>query len=59
MKEFLKINIKDNVVVALKDIAKDTAIEVDGKTVLLKEDVKRGHKIALTDIKTDENIEKD
>lgn len=58
MKEFLKINIKDNVVVALKDIAKDTAIEVDGKTVILKEDVKRGHKIALTDIKTDENIVK-
>lgn len=51
MKDFIKINIKDNIVVALKDINKGETIEVDSKKITLKEDVKRGHKIAIEDIK--------
>ncbi|MBE6062101.1 MAG: altronate dehydratase [Clostridium butyricum] len=56
MKKFLKINVKDNVVVALKDMTKGTNIDIDNKTIILKEDVKRGHKIALTSIKNNENV---
>ena len=39
------------IVVALKDINKGETIEVDSKKITLKEDVKRGHKIAIEDIK--------
>ena len=40
MKDFIKINIKDNIVVALKDINKGETIEVDSKKITLKEDIK-------------------
>lgn len=56
MKEFIKINEKDNVVVALTDLDKGKTIEVDNKKIEIKEDVKRGHKIAIVDISTDENV---
>ncbi|WP_297422245.1 UxaA family hydrolase [Clostridium sp.] len=56
MKEIIKINEKDNVVVALKDLTKNEVIEVENKKVELKEDVKRGHKIAINDILVDENV---
>jgi altronate hydrolase len=56
MKEFIKINEKDNVVVALTDLAKGKTIEVDNNKIEIKEDVKRGHKIAIVDILTDENV---
>lgn len=58
MKEIIKINEKDNVVVALRDLAKAEIIEVDGKQIEIKEEVKRGHKIAITDLSIDENVVK-
>lgn len=58
MKNFFKINEQDNVVVALKDLNESDVIEVDGKKITLKEPVKRGHKIAISNIKEDENINK-
>ncbi|WP_035282873.1 MULTISPECIES: altronate dehydratase family protein [unclassified Clostridium] len=56
MKEIIKINEKDNVVVALKDLNKSEVIKVENKELELKEDVKRGHKIAINDILVDENV---
>jgi altronate hydrolase len=56
MKEFVKINTKDNVVIALKGFSKGDALTVEGKQIVLLSDVERGHKIALTNIKTGENI---
>lgn len=56
MKEILKINEKDNVVVALKDLTKNEIIEVDNKKIEIKEEVKRGHKIAIDNISVDDNI---
>ncbi len=48
MKRFLKINAADNVVVALaEELKKGETIEVDGQEIILKEDISRGHKIAL------------
>ncbi|MCJ7689792.1 MAG: altronate dehydratase family protein [Clostridiaceae bacterium] len=58
MKNIIKINEKDNVVVALTDLLKNEVISVGGKEVTLKEDVKRGHKIATCDIKVDKDIVK-
>ncbi|AWK51915.1 altronate hydrolase [Clostridium beijerinckii] len=56
MKEILKINEKDNVVVALKDLSKNEIIEIDNKKIEITEDVKRGHKIAINSIAINENI---
>lgn len=53
---FIKINEKDNVVVALDDLKKDVNINVDGIDIKLLHDIKRGHKIAICDIKKNENI---
>lgn len=58
MKSIIKINQNDNVVVALKDLVKGENIEVDDKVILLKEDIRRGHKIAVRDFNVDENIVK-
>ena len=56
MKTIIKINENDNVVVALDDLNKDEIIEVQGKEITLREDIKRGHKIAIAEIKTSENV---
>lgn len=56
MKNVLKINDNDNVAIALMDIKKDEAIVIDNKEFKLKEDVARGHKIAIVDIKEGENV---
>lgn len=56
MKEIIKINEKDNVVVALRDISKNEIVEIENKKIEIKEDVKRGHKISLVDLKVDENV---
>lgn len=56
MQNFLRINNDDNVCVALKDLSKGTVITVDDEKIELSEDVLRGHKIALMDIKEGENV---
>ncbi len=56
MKEILRINEKDNVVVALRDLSKNEFIEVDNKKIEIKEAVKRGHKIAINNISINENV---
>ena len=52
----IKINPKDNVVVALHPIAKGTAVPVDNTTVTAIEDIPQGHKMAIAPIKNGENI---
>jgi altronate hydrolase len=56
MKNVFKINDNDNVAIALMDIKKDEVVMIDDKEVKLKEDVARGHKIAIEDIKEGENV---
>lgn len=46
----IKINPKDNVVVALHPIAKGTAVPVDGASVTAVEDIPQGHKMAIAPI---------
>ncbi len=52
----IKINPKDNVVVALHPIAKGTAVPVDNTTVTAVEDIPQGHKMAIAPIKAGENV---
>jgi len=58
VKEIIKINQEDNVVVALRDLSKSETIKIDTKKIEIKEDVKRGHKIAIANISTNENVVK-
>ena len=50
--DYIKINIADNVAVALSDLPKGTIVE----GIELKEEVARGHKITLKDFKTGDNV---
>ncbi|MCB2305836.1 altronate dehydratase family protein [Clostridium estertheticum] len=56
MKNVIQINENDNIVVVLKDLSKGEVISIGNKEVILKEDVKRGHKIATADISLGGNI---
>ena len=52
MAQYLKIDINDNVAVALTNLNKGD--NIDG--IILLDDIKQGHKFALRDINKDENI---
>ena len=52
MKKYLRINDKDNVIVALEDLSFGDNLN----NLVIKEDIKRGHKVALFDIKKGELI---
>ena len=52
MKEYIKINELDNVIIALSDMSKGDIVQ----DITLLEDIRRGHKIALKDIKKGEHI---
>lgn len=56
MKDFIKINPKDNVIVALKDLPINHIINLEELSIELKNDVNQGHKIAIKEIKKNENI---
>jgi len=56
MKNIIQIHENDNIVVALTDVSKGEVISLGNKEVTLKEEVKRGHKIATSDIKVNEDI---
>ena len=49
--ELIRINPGDNVAVALTDIPKGSVKTVEGVEVVFLDEVKRGHKVALADIK--------
>ncbi len=56
MKQFIKINSKDNVFVCLQAIKAGESINVDGQVILLAQDVERGSKVALTAIAANSDI---
>ena len=51
MEKFLHIHPADNVAVALADLQTGMVVSTGSVTVVLKEDIPAGHKIALTDLK--------
>jgi altronate hydrolase len=56
MSEIIKINPKDSVAVVLQEIAIGDVVAVDGIAITAKNNIPVGHKIALIDIKSGENI---
>ncbi|WP_223588802.1 UxaA family hydrolase [Neobacillus bataviensis] len=58
MLDIIQIHDIDNVVVALKDLAAGQTFTVDEVIIELKDDVPRGHKIAIKDIAADEHVVK-
>lgn len=55
MQEYIKINQADNVAVALRDFNKGEIVSLDNE-ITLSDDIARGHKFALKDIKADEPV---
>lgn len=58
MKEFIKINECDNVIIALRDYKKDEVIDLEDAKITLLEDINRGHKIAIKNINKGDNVVK-
>ena len=56
MRNFIKLHTNDNVIIALKDLEEDLILQVDKINVTLNEDIKQGHKIAIQDIQTGQDI---
>lgn len=56
MKGFLQINKNDNIILALRDFKKEESVIVNESKIQLREDIKRGHKIALKEIREQEHI---
>ena len=50
MANYIRINPLDNVIIALKDFSKGEYIDVDGSKIEIRNDVPRGHKIAVAEI---------
>lgn len=58
MNKFLKISPSDNVVVAIQDLKEGDVLNIDGVSVTVLEPIETGHKLAIKDIKTNENVVK-
>jgi len=56
MNKYLKINPSDNVVVAIQDLQAGDILDIDGVSVKVLEPVETGHKLAIKDINTNENV---
>ena len=56
MKKYIKINKNDNVAIVLEPMKKGEIITDGDEDTILAEDIDKGHKTALTDIKEGENI---
>ncbi|MBK5201715.1 MAG: UxaA family hydrolase, partial [Spirochaetaceae bacterium] len=56
MNKAIIIKESDNVAVCLKPFLKGESIEVDSITLVFKEDVPQGHKVAIAHISKGENI---
>ena len=56
MRPYIKLHADDNVVVALVDLAQGDELEIDGQLIRVIMDVKRGHKLAITTIKENQQI---
>ncbi len=56
--DVIRINPSDNVCVAIVPLAKGAVVEVGGQSLRLLDDIPAGHKIALKDFKTGEQVVK-
>lgn len=58
MREFIKIHPEDSVAVALRVLEKGREVQIDGQTLVLREEIPQGHKFALQKIAAGEKVTK-
>ena len=56
MAEFIKINVADNVAVAIHDVEAGSSFDIDGVQINTLSAISAGHKIALKDMSEGENV---
>lgn len=56
MLEVIQIHSKDNVMVALTDLVTGSKIALENREIILKEDVSKGHKFAISDISKGQDV---
>jgi altronate hydrolase len=56
MKNYIQLNTKDNVVVALKDLKAGETIEFHKQKILLINDISFGHKLAIQEIAAGDKV---
>lgn len=54
--DYIRISEKDNVAVALTDLKKGYEFSIDNEKVILSDDIMKGHKIAIKDLKANDEI---
>ena len=55
---FIIMNLDDNCVTALGDISKGSQIQIKESSIIIKQNISLGHKIALEDIKKGDLVKK-
>jgi altronate hydrolase len=58
MLDTIQLHENDNVAVALKDLSAGQTVTIAGEEIRLKEEIKRGHKVAIKDISIHEHVVK-
>jgi len=58
MRDFIKLHPNDNVIIALKQLPTGLEVNVDGQKVVLNDDIKQGHKIAIRPITQGQDVVK-
>ena len=56
MRTYLQINPAANVIVAVKDLQAGASLDINGKTIIVLQDIPAGHKVALQDFKEGDYI---
>lgn len=56
MKDFIRINENDNVIVALKELTPGESVAVGGETIVACETIPAGHKMAIRDISAETEV---
>lgn len=56
MKNFIKINDNDNVIIALENIHKDDQLVIDDVSIIVIDDIPSGHKMAIKPIAANDNV---
>lgn len=58
MKTYIQIHPADNVAVAVKELPEGSSVEIGGQTLVVRQTIPAGHKIALADLQTGDLIYK-
>ena len=48
MRHYIKLHEDDNVIVALTDLESGSTLTINGEPLIVKENIKQGHKIAIS-----------